>query len=173
MFTLYDKDGKCFYAQRTKDGDSYQYGYHRGVSYRENCYHCHFAKGQRMGDIVLCDFYGLGKTIPCSYNHEKVSCVLICTEVGKEFFRDVVKERNLFVEERPVKEAQEGNPRLTTPTPKTEMRLKFEQNIQRSNGDFEMAIKPLVEQYIKLGNTSKIRLYCNVLMNKLKRIIGK
>lgn len=121
----------------------------------------------------MCDFYGLGKTIPCNYNHEKVSCVLICTKVGKEFFRDVVKERNLFVEERPVKEALEGNPRLTHPNAKTDARLQFEQNIQRANGDFEMAIKPPVEQYIKLGNTSKIRLYCNVLMNKLKRIIGK
>lgn len=173
MFTLYDKDGKCFYAQRIKDGDSYQYGYHRSVSYRENCYHCHFAKEQRVGDIVLCDFYGLGKMTPCSYNHEKVSCVLICTKDGKEFFRNVVKERNLFVEERPVKEAQEGNPRLTCPTPKTKSRLKFEQNIRRTKGDFEVAVTPLAERYMKLQNAPRIMHYCYALLNKIFKMSFK
>jgi coenzyme F420-reducing hydrogenase beta subunit len=172
-FTLYDHDGNSLYTKRTEDGDSYQYGYHRGVSYRENCYHCCFAKEQRMGDIVLCDFYGLGKTIPCSYTHEKVSCVLICTEKGDKFFKDIVKERNLFMEERPVKEAQEGNPRLTHPTPKTEPRLKFEQNIQNSFGDFEVAIKPLVKRYIKLQNMPIIVRYFKAFINKITKFTFK
>ena len=72
MFALYDNDGHCFYAKRTKDGDTYQYGYHRHLSYRENCYNCKYACPERQGDITLADYPGLGKSSPFPYKKENI-----------------------------------------------------------------------------------------------------
>lgn len=57
-FTLYNDEKQRFYAKRTKDGDAYQFGYHRSISYRENCFHCQFACGKRVSDITLSDYSG-------------------------------------------------------------------------------------------------------------------
>ena len=51
--SLYDDCGTRFYSQRTKDGDLYQFGYHRAISYRENCYHCSYACSARNGDLTF------------------------------------------------------------------------------------------------------------------------
>lgn len=147
--TLYDAEGNSFYAARTKDGDSYQYGYHRSVSYRENCYHCSFAKRERVGDIVLCDFYGLGKTIPFKYDKNEVSCILTTTLKGKTFVDHAVTSDRIFAEERPIEEAVDGNPRLRQSNQKTDDRRIFETRIVQFNGDFEQAIAPLVASYVK------------------------
>lgn len=89
-FTLYNADNKRFYAQRTKDGDTYQFGYHRMVSYRENCYHCKFAKSKRISDITLSDYKGLGTMAPCAFSAQKVSSVLINTDRGKILIESLI-----------------------------------------------------------------------------------
>lgn len=146
-FSLYDNQGDCFYAKHVNDGDSYQFGYHRSVSYRENCYHCKFATPERVGDIVLCDFYGLGKTYPCSYDAKNVSCIIVNTDSGNVFMQEIIASHNLFVEDRPVEEAIEGNPRLRITNPKTNDRMVFEKNIILYDGDFERSIEVLNRSY--------------------------
>lgn len=79
-FTLYNKDGKRFYAEVPRKTDTYQYAYHSTISYRENCYHCHFAREQRIADITLSDYKGLGRMAPCSYGETNVSCILVNTD---------------------------------------------------------------------------------------------
>lgn len=168
-FTLYDDEGRSFYAARTKDGDSYQYAYHRSVSYRENCYHCSFAKRERVGDIVLCDFYGLGKTIPFEHDKKEVSCVLAVTAKGQAFIDNVIATDCLFVEERPLNEAVEGNPRLRQSNQKTIERRTFEERILQCGGDFEQAIAPLVAEYKKSQNVSFWRKRLSSLGKKISK----
>lgn len=168
-FTLYDKQGECFYAKRTNDGDSYQYGYHRGVSYRENCYHCAFATPERVGDIILCDFYGLGNKFPCSYDAKNVSCVIVNTEKGDTLVKELISSNIIYAEERPVEEAVEGNPRLRIPNPKTKDRLVFEKNLKSNQGDFEIAIKKLNESYQRYIHYPKI---VKSLIYRTKLIFG-
>ena len=138
-FTLQDDNGDEFYAARAKDGDTYQYAYHNAVSYRESCYHCSFAKEERVGDITLADSWGLGNKIP--FNHEKrnVSMVQINSEKGSSFWDDVVSSGVVYAEERPLEEAREGNPRLLRTNPKSKDRIIFEKEIMRYQGDFEKA----------------------------------
>lgn len=171
MMTFYDKDGHCFYAKRTNDGDSYQYGYHRGVTYRENCYHCTFATSERVGDLVLCDYYGLGKIFPCSFNAKNVSCIVVNTQKGANLIDDSISADLIFAEERPVEEAVEGNPRLKITNPKTKDRLIFEKNINKYNGDFEKSIKKLnraFQRYLHYPRIVKSIIYRTKLIFGLK-----
>ena len=53
------------------ENDFYQEAYHDGIAYRENCYHCKFAKSKRISDITLSDYKGLGTMAPCAFSAQK------------------------------------------------------------------------------------------------------
>lgn len=172
-FTLYDDTGKCFYAARKFDGDTYQIGYSTGVIYFENCYHCCFAKRERVGDIILCDFYGLGNKVPFQHDLHEVSCVITVTDKGQEFMNQVFEANVLYREERPVSEAVAGNPRLRIPSPKTKKRLEFEKNILMSHGDYEQAIAPLSVAFMKTVNRSKMYYHWQGVKYRLRKLLRK
>lgn len=129
-FTLYNKDGKRFYAEVPRKTDTYQYAYHSTISYRENCYHCHFAREQRIADITLSDYKGLGRMAPCSYGETNVSCILVNTEKGKKFIKEMIQEKRIYADERPVREPIEGDPQLRQPSLKGAARMDFERLIK-------------------------------------------
>ena len=167
-FTLYDETGHCFYAAKTSDGDTYQYGYHRGVTYRENCYHCPFAQKERAGDIILCDFYGLGRKIPFTHDKREVSCIIVNTKKGRTVIDELISSGMIYAEERPLEEAIDGNPRLQRPSEKTKDRLMFEKRIMQYHGDCEQAIAPLCVSYMKELNTPKWKLHLKGIINRIK-----
>ena len=167
-FTLYDETGHCFYAAKTSDGDTYQYGYHRGVTYRENCYHCPFAQKERAGDIILCDFYGLGGRSHLLMTKEKSLCIIVNTKKGRTVIDELISSGMIYAEERPLEEAIDGNPRLQRPSEKTKDRLMFEKRIMQSHGDFEQAIAPLCVSYMKELNTPKWKLHLKGIINRIK-----
>lgn len=172
-FALYNKEGNCFYAARKSDGDSYQIGYSTGVIYFESCYHCCFAKRERVGDVILCDFYGLGKKVPFQHDLHEVSCIITITDKGEMFMNRVFDESVLFVEERPLSEAVAGNPRLLSPTPKSKARRVFEENIVEFNGDYESAISPLVVAFMKTVNRSKMYYHWQGVKYRLRKLSRK
>ena len=172
-FALYNKDGKCFYAASKNDGDTYQIGFSRGITYLESCYHCRFAKRERAGDIILCDFWGLGKEIPFLHDEKEVSCILTVTEKGEQFMDSIFRTNALFVEERPISEAVKGNPRLRIPNSKTKNRMKFEKNIVISQGNFEKAIAPLADAYMKTLNRSIWYYHWQGLKYRLRKLFKK
>ena len=125
-----------------------------------------------MGDIILCDFYGLGKTISFEYDKNEVSCILTTTFKGKTFIDQVIASDRIFAEERPIEEAVDGNPRLRQSNRKTDDRREFESRIAQFDGDFEQAIAPLVASYIKALEMPfwKKRLYS--LKNQILELIS-
>ena len=144
-FTLYNAVGHRFYSKRTKDGDGYQVGYHRMISYRENCYHCPFAKEQRVSDLTISDYKGLGTLAPtCIMDSRNVSSVLVHTQKGDSVIRYMIKAGAIIAEERPVREPIQGDEQLRYPTKKTAARKIFERKILSYKGDFEQAICPVV-----------------------------
>lgn len=167
-FSLYDEVGHCFYAAKTSDGDTYQYGYHRGVTYRENCYHCSSAQKERAGDIILCDFYGLGRKKPFTHDKREVSCIIVNTKKGKTVIDELISSGMIYAEERPLEEAIDGNPRLQCSNEKTKDRLIFEKRIIQYHGDFEQAIAPLCVNYMKELNTPKWKLHLRGIINRIK-----
>lgn len=79
--TLSDTQG-LFYKKGPKSNDAYQVGYHSALTYRENCYSCRYARGQRVGDLTIGDFSGYGRHGQKSGKTEKVSCAITSTPKG-------------------------------------------------------------------------------------------
>lgn len=167
-FTLYDENGKCFYSKRTKDGDTYQFGYHRGVTYRENCYHCRFAKPERNADVTIADYHGLGLCAPCNYNDKNVSLILINTNRGQSFIKELINDKRIHAEQRPLEEPFKGEAQLRHPSTKNKYRQMFEKQISGCNGDFEKAIRYPQRRY---GIDMRIRRIAKLpkeILSKLK-----
>lgn len=170
-FTLYNSDNQRFYAQRTKDGDTYQFGYHRTVTYRENCYHCHFARDKRISDVTLSDYKGLGKKAPCSFNAIKVSSVLVNTPKGETFFKKLIDNHHIFAEERPVREPIEGDLQLRQPSQKKPARFDFERLIVQNHGDFEKTMIEVIKLHERRETRMKILKFPRRVLSKIKRTL--
>lgn len=164
-FTLYNKDGKRFYAEVPRKTDTYQYAYHSTISYRENCYHCHFAREQRIADITLSDYKGLGRIAPCSYGETNVSCILVNTEKGKKFIKEMIQEKRIYADERPVREPIEGDPQLRQPSLKGAARMDFERLIKVN--DFETTMQIVMKRDKRRKKIHKI---CHFPIDVLRNI---
>lgn len=113
FFTLY-KNKKIIYSQKSNN-DKFFSAFLQGLFYRENCYTCNYANSNRIGDITIGDFWGLGKEIPFKHSTEKgVSLVLINNEKGNKFFNEI--KDKIFFEKRTLEEAIKGNDQLRHPT---------------------------------------------------------
>lgn len=171
-FTLYNSDNQRFYAKRTKDGDTYQFGYHRAVTYRENCYHCRFAQPERNADITIADYHGLGLVAPASYDARNVSLILEHTDKGHDFVNELITEKRITAEERPLEEPFKGEAQLRHPSQKNKYRKMFEEDITKFEGDFEKAILRSQTIYIKDEKLKNITALLKRIIKKTLRIIG-
>lgn len=105
-----------------------------GFTYRDSCFSCHYAKPERISDITIGDFWGLGnevsdKDIPEHKNG--ISCVLPITEKGMLLVEAIRHSLNIY--ERPVTEAINGNDQLRHPKSK-DWRISMFQKIQKLTG---------------------------------------
>ena len=169
-FTLYNKDGKRFYAEVPRKTDTYQYAYHSTISYRENCYHCHFAREQRIADITLSDYKGLGRMAPCSYGETNVSCILVNTEKGKKFIKEMIQEKRIYADERPVREPIEGDPQLRQPSLKGAARMDFERLIKVN--DFETTMQIVMKRDKRRKKIHKICHFPIDILRNIKHLLS-
>lgn len=155
-FSLYDRNANRFYSKRTKDGDTYQYGYHRHISYRENCYNCPYAKSQRVGDITIADFPGLNRGIQFNNSRKNISCVLINSERGLDYINDLLSNKKIYLCERPIDEAVNGNRQLRLPTDRPKYRDKFIHKMLMTKNDFEKSMGMLMYKGLIMERVKKI-----------------
>lgn len=79
--------------------------------HRKSCYQCLYATPERVSDITIADFWGIGKEKPFNYEtSEGCSLVLLNTEKGRELFGHI--ETNMHVEKRSWAEALKYNMQL-------------------------------------------------------------
>ena len=98
--------------------DWYINSFFDGYTCRESCYGCKYACPERVSDITIGDFWGLGKSVPASEippHPNGCSVVLPNTEKGSEVIRQTADMINLY--ERTADEAVSGNDQLRHPTP--------------------------------------------------------
>ena len=62
--------------------DPYTRSFLEGINFRESCYQCSYARGERPGDLTLGDYWGIQKEHPAFFSTKGVSCVLAMTEKG-------------------------------------------------------------------------------------------
>ena len=97
--------------------DNYYFGgFMGGVSLRENCYSCRYARPERVADITIGDFIGLGKEEPFGYDAKNVSFVSLNTDRGKTFYQSVLeKSKGLRSVKRHYEERLRYKPSLVVP----------------------------------------------------------
>lgn len=104
----------------------YLTGFLMGISLRENCYTCNYSRPERISDITIGDFIGLGNEIPFGYAKENVSSVTVNTDKGTKFYDAVSSaSKDLLNVERDYKERLVYKPSLVYPYPRHELNEKF------------------------------------------------
>lgn len=105
-----------------------------GFTFRDSCYNCHYAKPERISDICIGDFWGLGKEIDDNYIPKHtygISCVLPITKKGEDLISAVNNKLNIY--ERPISEAINGNDQLRHPK-NMNWRIEIFRKIQKHIG---------------------------------------
>lgn len=107
----------------------YIWGFLLGVTLRENCYTCKYARPERISDITIGDFIGLGKEVPFDYPKANVSSVTINTEKGDAFYKSVSESNDMLINvERNYGERLEYKPSLVEPFHRHPLNVKFKSN---------------------------------------------
>lgn len=107
----------------------YIWGFLLGVTLRENCYACKYARPERISDITIGDFIGLGKEVPFDYPKANVSSVTINTEKGNVFYKSVSESNDMLINvERNYGERLEYKPSLVEPFHRHPLNVKFKSN---------------------------------------------
>ena len=164
-FTLYDAEGKRFCERKIEDGDAYQVGYHKKITYRENCYHCPFAKNVRMGDLTIADYHGLGLCAPCSFSNRDVSLILSNTDKGEVWVQELIENKKIIVYERPLEEPIKGEVQLRHPSTKTAERRDFEKLYR---GDFTQTMAFVLRNRQR---RERVRVTKQMIKNRIKKIL--
>lgn len=171
MFTL-SRNNSVIYRKRVKSSDAYQQGYHSALIYRENCYACKYARPERVSDITIGDFSGLGRVKPYLGEKTNISCVLINTDRGADFWNGA---SHLFgYEERPLEEALKVEKQLQHPSvkfPEHEIFLKA----YKIHHDFDRAVWYAIRRRMIYGFIYE-KTFCFELkqfLRPLKRLIRK
>lgn len=127
------RDGRILYGSRPLTGlrteDLYYCLFMDGFSYRESCYRCRYARGERVSDLTLGDFWGLDKSVRTPGNG--VSLILPVTKKGKAAM-EILKQGMTLVE-RSVQEAVSGNEQLRHPKHKS-IRIKVFRVLEKAFG---------------------------------------
>lgn len=121
-FQVYISDiGEGGYKSVEMDGvaDYYTIAFLSGVFYTENCYHCSYAKNERVGDITLGDSWG--SDLDDREQRKGLSLVLCQTEKGSK----LVKQSNLQLREVDFEKAVSSNHQLSAPTKRPNKRDAF------------------------------------------------
>lgn len=100
---------KVFYRKKAEK-QRYFYSFLHSITIRECCVNCKYKQTQRMGDITLGDFLGLGVEIPFKYSNivNNPSLVLVNTKKGDEMLKLISDQIELW--KRPLEEAVKGGP---------------------------------------------------------------
>lgn len=165
-FTLKNNNGKEFYNKKVLTRDNYQLGYHRALIYRENCYSCNYAREERISDLTIGDFSGLGRFAPFEYDKHNVSCILENTDKGSALLKKLNGALSMF--ERPACEAFEVEKQLKSPSVKHSRRSIFEK-VYRKTRYYELAsniaLKEEKKKAVKTAIILKIKVFLyNILV---------
>lgn len=87
-----------------------------GYTYRESCYNCKYACPDRVSDITIGDFWGLGKKQPADeIPLHQYGCSLILPNTEKGLYMIEQIKPKMYLYERSIDEAINGNDQLKRP----------------------------------------------------------
>ena len=106
--------GRSVYHKNESD-DLYYMAFNDNLCFRDSCFTCRYSSPNRVGDLTIGDFWGLGKKVPFRYNtHGHVSVVLVDNEKGKWLMKECRDKYEAV--HRSLDEAVAGNHNLKRPS---------------------------------------------------------
>lgn len=127
--------------------DRYTLAFLRGLIYTENCYSCHYARTDRVGDLTIGDSWGTANKTELK---KGMSLILCQTTKGKE----LMERMDFYFEKADIQNAVANNQQLNHPSVVPEQRAIFFKNIKEGmsfNKAVEKAYpKDCMKQDIKL-----------------------
>ena len=100
--------------------DPYYASFLRGETYRLSCYECPFAHTARVGDLTICDFWGVEQFYPEIDTSRGVSGIIVNSEKGKALLAKCAD--SLAMRRISLDELRKQNTNLNRPTPMPEKR---------------------------------------------------
>lgn len=110
------RKGRCIENIVLSGDDTYYLeAFNKGLLNRACCYSCRYASTERVGDITLGDFWGIGSLKDFVYDTQKgCSIIIVNSDKGGQIIKDV--KHNLYLEEREIEETIiGGNEQLQHP----------------------------------------------------------
>lgn len=162
-------DNETIAYQKPRLEQPYFAGFKLGLTLRENCYTCNYARPERVGDITIGDFLKLGKTTPFPYKVKQASVVLANNIKGFSFYEKVLKDcgDGLINIEREYAERLVYRPSLLEPFKKHLKRGEFREKYIKQG--FVRAIRSTLRYFLLKQRYMKIkRSFINRIKNSLK-----
>lgn len=153
-FTLWDNNKRVYKVPAYQQ--PYFCGFMMGITMRENCYSCNYARPERVSDITIGDFIGLGKLEPFNHNVKNTTSVFLNSEKALTFYSKLGKYKSNWISvERKLEERLMYKPSLIHPFEKHKLAFIFREN------------------YIKYGFVKAIRktLRSTLVKNKIIRVL--
>lgn len=111
VLTVYS--GNEILYRRTLFQDLYYSAFNDCLTSRKSCIKCQYANQQRVEDITLGDFHGLGNRIPFdNTSGGNISLILVNNGKGASCIDKALIENRIVVEQRTLQEALKYNPQL-------------------------------------------------------------
>ncbi len=126
------KGEQCLHRQEATRSP-YLWGYLSGITLREACYHCPFARLEREGDLTLGDFIGIER--------ENVSFILSHTPAGEA----LLQRCGAVLEPRSLEERLGYRPAILEPTQPAKERAQFLRLLERF--PFPVAIRRCLRKH--------------------------
>ena len=113
FLTIKSSGSRVYHKNECKD--LYYMAFNDNLCFRDSCFSCRYSAPNRVGDLTVGDFWGLGNREPFNYNpHGNVSVVLVNDEKGLQLMEEC-KDKYKAIE-RSLEEAVAGNHNLKMPS---------------------------------------------------------
>lgn len=141
------------------NNDLFMKGFLQDVYLRPSCYNCKFKKINRISDITVADFWGIGNILPKMDDDKGTSLIVIHSEKGKQLF-DKLSEK-MILSEVNLNEAIKYNPSMISSVKYNEKRKDF--FLELNSGE---ELINLIKRYTKVSLERRVK-------NKIKSIIKR
>ena len=157
---------------------SYFHYFLKSYTYRENCYYCKYANGNRVGDITIGDYWGVAQVHPEIVEGSKgvfkerdgISCVLVNTDKAKNFLKRIGDGLVLYPSE--FKNVALYNEQLVKPCTMSEKRELILKTYEK--GGYEEVEKVFKKDLLPRFLFVKFKKVLSPdIKNKIKRIIKR
>lgn len=158
-------NGKCHFVY--SGFDRYEGLFLSNLSLRNCCYTCKFARAERLGDITLGDFWGIGKKYPKWDDDKGISVVMVNTSKGLNIFKD--SETLFESKEEEFDTVRSGQRTLYAPTQKNPNRDEFYKLYTQTG------FRSAADKYIRVPS-APVRAYYTVMrwgLDIVRKLLGK